>query len=339
MSQPTPPHLLSYAFSKKWMHWLLPFQIVTTGLLCWLLYRSIANTPDLGASWEHFIQSLSTQKWPAMVLAIALVAANWTLETAKWRTLLSAQHSISFIRAFTAVLAGISFSIVTPQRIGEYGGRLLLLPPEARWAGLRAKVVGNIAQVIILTGVGMPAALLLGVWAGLLNAPVAWALMVACVLLMGTVLYAYFSPKWIVNLLSAIRWPEWLKNRMTPFKALFEFPRQQLRQALTLALLRYLVYSTQYLLLLSVFDIEVSSLEGFVGIAAIFFGQTVLPLTALAGLAVRGNLAIWVWGLFGADAINSLSASLFLWILNLVLPALFGTLCVFRIQITKQKVL
>ena len=77
-------------------------------------------------------------------------------------------------------------------------------------------------------------------------------------------------------------------------------------------------------------------MAGYAGIATIYLLQTIVPLPAIAGLLVRGSLAVFVWSSFGANEISSLAASFVLWIINLILPALIGTFSLFSVNITKS---
>ncbi|MFZ4633729.1 MAG: lysylphosphatidylglycerol synthase domain-containing protein [Saprospiraceae bacterium] len=316
-------------------YWLIALQGVLTLVLLVVLYRLVSAHPNLRASWDSLKTHLNQASWASMLLPVLLLLPNWLLETAKWRLLVRITHPIPFLTAFRAVLIGVGFSIITPQRVGEYGGRLILLPPDARWAGINAKIAGNAAQVLILVGFGGPAAILLGIQMGLLNLLLVICISAAFTLLFTLALYFFFRPALLKKMILARHWPDWIKQRLRPVGSLFHFPVSALAHVLLLSLMRYAIYCCQYILLLNLFNIMPGPTDACIGVAAIFFWQTMLPLTTVAGLAVRGNLAVWIWGFYGADAVNSLGASLFLWIINLILPALIGTLIFFRVQLTK----
>ena len=52
---------------------------------------------------------------------------NWFLESLKWRFLISKIEKISINRSIRAIFSGITISTFTPNRIGEYGGRVFCL--------------------------------------------------------------------------------------------------------------------------------------------------------------------------------------------------------------------
>jgi len=92
----------------------------------------------------------------------------------------------------------------------------------------------------------------------------------------------------------------------------------------------------QYFLMLRYFGIAVGPIEGLTGIATIYLFQTSIPLPPLMGLVARGELAIFIWGNFSANEINILAATFALWIINIIIPALIGTIFIGNINILKS---
>jgi hypothetical protein len=304
-------------------------QALLAALLLWLLFQTLASQPDLTTSAGRLAARMQQRSAWLLCWPVALAIPNWGLETLKWCALLP---DIGFKTALRGVLAGASLSLVTPQRIGEYGGRLLVLPKQRLWDGLNAKIAGNAAQLLVLIGAGAPAAWMLGTRMQAIPASAAHIGVAVHILLFPAVVYLYLHPTQWATRFRADRWPTWMTKRLKPLQALFRYPTAALLQVLGYALLRYIVYTAQYMLLLQVMGIKPSATDAVLGIAALFFWQTVLPLTPIAGFAVRANLAVWVWGYFGASAVDALAASLLLWIINLFLPALTGVAILFNIR-------
>ncbi|MBK9737214.1 MAG: hypothetical protein IPO92_20605 [Saprospiraceae bacterium] len=88
------------------------------------------------------------QSWNIVYLGICfvLMPINWYLESVKWQTLMSPHTQVPLLRALKTVFAGISLGIVTPARVGEYGGRLLLSDPDYKTEVISATLLGSIAQ-------------------------------------------------------------------------------------------------------------------------------------------------------------------------------------------------
>lgn len=62
-----------------------------------------------------------------LVVVILLVPANWSLEALKWKYAISKLENISFWKAIKGVLTGLTVSTVSPNRVGEFFGRLFYL--------------------------------------------------------------------------------------------------------------------------------------------------------------------------------------------------------------------
>jgi hypothetical protein len=56
-----------------------------------------------------------------------------------------------------------------------------------------------------------------------------------------------------------------------------------------------------------------------------YLAMAVIPTFALTEIGVRGSTAIFFIGLFSTNISGILSASIFLWIINLAVPAIIGS--------------
>ncbi len=296
-------------------------------------FRDKNNLNDIGAA---FLQQWESSDGWWLLGACLLIPFNWMAEVQKWRPLLAQHEPMSQWKAMKAVLAGTSFALFTPNRVGEYGGRVLFVRPENQWKAVIANAVGSLGQYVVLltagaVGVVGLAGQMLG-WSGYIQLA-AFAIAVPLLMLL---YYFYFNIRVVVPLARRIPWLRRLKPYFRGAVFLEQIERRQLTGVLVWSALRYAVYSTQYFLLLQFFGIKTGFWAGYAGVAIIFLLQTVLPLPALAGLLVRGSLAVFVWSHFGANNISSLAATFVLWIINLILPALLGTFSLYSVNITKS---
>lgn len=99
-------------------------------------------------SWKNLFVKLSESStlWPLVLSGLFLTIVNYILEAYKWRTLLSKVGQFSFLNAIASVTCGILFAIFTPARLGEYGGRIILLPKQLRLKGISLMLVSSVAQ-------------------------------------------------------------------------------------------------------------------------------------------------------------------------------------------------
>jgi hypothetical protein len=149
-------------------------------------------------------------------------------------------------------------------------------------------------------------------------------------------LFCFYNISLVIPLAKKIPYAYKFKKIVKDVNVLRSYDRKVLSEALCYAILRYLVYSIQYYMMLRYFGIDVGVVEGLSGIATIFLFQTSIPLPPLMGLMARGELAIYIWGNFSAHEINILAATFFLWIINLIIPSLIGALFISNVNIMKS---
>ena len=262
-----------------------------------------------------------------LIILMALMLLNWSIETCKWKLLYS-QQRLKFCAAFKAVFAGVTFSMFTPNRIGEYGGRAAMLHKSQRLNAVFANLIGSMAQWMILFFFGCFSLFML-VYKG----EIIWSksmLMVYLLLASGislSLFFLYFNLGKVVNRLKRFR----VFNKF-PFYSDLEFGNaKKLWLVLLLSLLRYGVYTLQYLMILLFLEIPLDPILALLAIAVVFLMQTGLPVPPSTGLIARGNIALYVFGLLIHQdyAYIILAATFSLWLINILIPAAFGVLFFF----------
>ena len=313
----------------------IAFKVAVVVCLSAALYIELQSRKNLTDIYAVFLHQLRTANWFYLVVVCALMPLNWLIETLKWQPFLRRYDPVSLSRAFFAVLAGVSFALFTPNRVGEYAGRLLFIRPENHWKSLLVNGVGGVAQYLVLLTGGM----LGGLWFAqkFLNWDQSALLSAAVFVFLGLILlyYIYFNIRHIIPIARRIPLLRRLKPYVRDLVLLEQFRQRDLLLILFWSATRYLIYSTQYVLLLHFFSIQPGFWGAYAGVATIYLLQTIVPLPAIAGLLVRGNLAVFVWAFFGGNELSSLAATFVLWIINLIFPALVGTFSLFHVSITK----
>ena len=97
------------------------------------------------------------------------------------------------------------------------------------------------------------------------------------------------------------------------------------------------MFSIQYYLALKIFGINGGTAIVFSLIALTFFVTSVIPTFALTEIAVRSGVAIYFFGTITIAHAPILASSLFLWIINLAIPALIGMLFVRKLKFFKEQ--
>ena len=74
---------------------------------------------------------------------------NWLLEIIKWKTLVSSIKEISFFEASKQSFSSLTASLLTPNRIGEYGAKAIYYPKDERYKILFLNFLGNFNQMFV----------------------------------------------------------------------------------------------------------------------------------------------------------------------------------------------
>jgi hypothetical protein len=99
---------------------------------------------------------------------------------------------------------------------------------------------------------------------------------------------------------------------------------------------RYLVYSFQFYLLIRFVNIDVTFIESLTMSSLTFLSMSVIPTIALTEIGVRGSVAIYFFGFLSENVIGIMTAAFTLWIINLVIPAIIGTLFVYQLKFFRK---
>ena len=300
--------------------------------LSWSIYRQIQQQPGLEQAWQKIKESMNGPMLWNLVLVVILMIVNWSIEAVKWQLSIKQIQKVSFGRSLQAVLSGVSFSVTTPNRVGEYLGRVLYMDEGNRLKTISLTIVGSISQLIITILMG-------GIGLFLLRSVIEEQQIIS-VLWMKVILYGvwgvliiltlfYFRLSWI------IKWVDRLPgSRRFAYlvRALEDFNATILLKLLSLSLLRFFVFIIQYYLLFGLFDVNVSGWQAFWTVSVSFLVMAIIPTIAIAELAQRGKVTIAIVGLYSSNELGMTFATAGIWFINLILPAIVGSLLIVRIN-------
>lgn len=285
------------------------------------LYRSFEG--QRGVFFDAFLHfKFNFQSAVLIFFMICLVPINWGIEAIKWQLLTINAQKFSFFECLKAVLAGVTISLIVPNRMGEYIGRVAFLPSRLRVNGVLLTIIGSLAQTTTTVFMGIIAVTYFLLYEQML-APLANRLVPLFSFGVASLwLYAYFNMNYFINLL--IRIP-FIGKFKVYFTALSVESKPQLGKLLAFSFFRYLVFSIQMMAAIWAFQIEIPIGNMITGVPLIFLAQSIVPGTILTDLGVRGSAIVFLFGKFGSH-VHLLAAGLLVWVLNLVIPALLGYL-------------
>lgn len=269
------------------------------------------------------------------ILAVfALMLVNWFLEAIKWKVATGHIQKISFKRAVAAVFAGISFSVIMPNRAGEFAGKIFLLDKTNRVKGFFASLVTGYSQLIITILTGNIALIYAYYFFyGQVYSVIPVFLILPSIALALLSALCYFRLKWLAALLSLFKF---FKKYSGDIQTLKEYGPNKLVFFVAAGLLRYVVFSGQFYLLLHFFGSTATVTENLSAIMLTYYFMSVLPVFAVTELIVRGSVALFCFGFFMEGLTGIVTASTLLWIINIAIPALAGNYFVARFRIWQK---
>lgn len=292
------------------------------GACLWFLYHELFVKQEFSTLWQQFKQiEFSVSKYFVIELAFFLVLLNWGLETSKWKMLISTIEKVNWITAFKAVISGITISLFTPNRVGEFAARIFYLQSNHRIKGILISIIGSLSQLCITIVVGSFCFTYFLIKHQSFNAIEQTLILIVPFVISFGITILYFNMDLFRSLLLKINRGRKARIYLNVFTF---YNARQLMQVLMLSALRFIVFSLQYYLLFQIFDIQIPILTSFMLTSSIFFVLAIIPTIALAELGIRGVTAIYFLKYYASNELNMLSASYGLWCINLAFPALLG---------------
>jgi hypothetical protein len=226
--------------------------------------------------------------------------------------------------------------MLTPNRTGEFGGRILFLRPENRIKAISATIVGSISQLTITIIIGVIAIITLKDASAnyKLTKELPW-IFNQYVLLFSSIagfllLLIFFRLDFLVSFLSGI---SFFKKIIQHISFLNFFNRKILLRILFLSFARYMIFILQYILLLRVLQVEIDFSLSFWLLSVFYLAMAILPTIGFTELPVRATASVLIFGLLSSNTLGIQAAAFGIWIINLVIPAVIGSFFMFSKKI------
>jgi uncharacterized membrane protein YbhN (UPF0104 family) len=303
-------------------------KLVVTLLILSYIYKTFENEQkgigDIGAVYrqiltENHLFTLSTM--------LFLVPLNWALESLKWQRLASKAVSITFREAFRGTLTGLAVGVAAPAQLGDTIGRVAALKSDDRLKAIGAAVVSNGIQFyvsLIFGGWGLA-------WIGnklgidTSGKNMLYGLLISlCLLGIMVVLFRKRLTNWQPR-------PAFLVTFLSYFRIIGAYTSTDLLVATGYGILRYLVFLSQFLLALSLFDFPMSLIDLAACVALIFLAKTLIPaINVLGDLGLREFTALFVFKQYNLPPEQVIAATFLVWTINVLGPILVGIFLIWK---------
>lgn len=293
------------------------------------IFQKLSNNRNI-SDFRSLASSLnSLNVWIVVGTLLLLMLLNWFLEALKWKYLLNGVERISTWKAIESVFCGLTWAIFTPNRIGEFGGRVFFLSPRKRIIGVVSMSVGAIGQMVVTNVFGALALLWFVSSFMELNILIKFGLAFVVAIFCSFFLLFYFNIQWIDGLLSRIKF---IKPYRRFFSILAKYKTADLVTVLTYCLSRFVVFSTQYCLVIYLLIPDIPIYPMVMILFILFFIQSALPSLDLLDVGVRASTATYFFAFITSHELAIMAATACIWIINLIIPAILGSIFVLKLK-------
>ena len=262
-----------------------------------------------------------------LVITFFLMLLNWSLESFKWKYLLNGVEDISFYQAVKGVLSGLAIGFITPNRVGEFAGKIAYLKSENRANGAVMSFVGSSSQLLVTIQAGF-----IAIAVSKFNSTIDIFVTPIALVTFVIVSLVWFKLNLFLKWMSRF---EWLQKWNRHAEQLAEVSEKKMTAVYLVSLIRYMVFPLQYFVLFKMLDTTIDFSECLSMTATSYFLLAIVPTYAIAEIGARGSMNLLAFSELNAP-FAVLSVTLLIWIINLILPALLGAYLIAKFKFQKN---
>jgi hypothetical protein len=303
-------------------------KLVVTLLILSYIYHTFENEQkgiqDIGLVYKKL---LTTEHFFLIVFILLLVPINWALESLKWQRLAQKAVPVTFREAFRGTLTGLAIGVAAPAQLGDTLGRIASLRSEDRLKAIGAAIVSNGIQFYVSILGGGLGLVFVGDKLGLdsFSTSVLHVLLIALILA-GLVIISFRGRLTSWN-------PEkpYFQKLLSYFLIIGQYTTSDLLISATYGFLRYVVFLSQFVLVLSLFNFGLSLVNLSACASLIFLAKTLIPaINVLGDLGLREFTALFVFKQYNLPAEEIIAATFLVWIINVLGPILIGIFLIWK---------
>ncbi len=314
-------------YKTKQFFFVLTKLSIVIGALYFIFNKLTSNTQLNFSAFVDFLSANNIFSYKNISFLCILTLLNWFFEVLKWQKLVALFKNITFKTALEQSLGALTASLLTPNRIGEYGAKAIYFTSNFRKKVVLVNLISNMSQMLATTIFGI-----IGLYFLISKYSI-------------SINYVRISKLLIIALLALIIVGFGIKNTKYRIKGfsiekiknfILKLPKPILTASLVLSVTRYLIFSFQFYLLLIIFKIEIDYFDAMVLITSMYFLSSIVPSIFIFDVIIKGSVALYLFTFIHVDELTILSITTLMWILNFVIPSIFGSYYVLNFNLPKN---
>lgn len=259
------------------------------------------------------------------LVCLLCIPLNWGLESYKWQLITAPVERITFQTASKSIYSGICVGNFAPGRATEFLGKIFFFSDANKPKITVLHFVNGMIQLSITLLSGL-AALLLTLqhfndtypWLGQL-------FLIVSIALLCLFAFAIFRINKLLHFIT-----RFISKKNIGQQLEYSFSKKLLFILFLLSICRYIVFSTQFFLLLHLFNPKLDFIHFLPGIALYFFITSTVPMISFLEAAIRATIALLVFKNSGLPPAAVALSTVLLWFMNIVLPSIAGYFVLLR---------
>lgn len=281
---------------------------------------------------SEIITSIKNANLFFLIAAFSLVVLNLYIQFKKWHlTCVNILDEQDKKKALYSLFFGIAGGSFTPIRAGEYFGRAIEYKDKSFIQVSVATLIDKLFLLIILTFAGSVASILFIKIYYNVTIYISLALFAVIFVLFYLLVILLLSKKfWNYLSFDFFKSSKRLGTFFERLKIITELDRQYSAKMIILSLLLYSCYTFQFALLVAGFSNHYRLLHYLWAGNLVMFAKTIIPSISFAEIGIREGASIFFLTRMGELSSAAFSASIFLLIINIILPSVIGLLLLFK---------
>ncbi len=267
-----------------------------------------------------------------VLLVVLLSLLNLFLQYYKWKiTSALILNNSDNRKVISSLFQGLSAAVFTPARIGEYFGRALVFKNHSLLKVTLATLLDKFFPLLIVTFLGSFSSILFLHFYYGINIYITIGLFIVLFSLFYLIILIIFNRDfWNNFIFQKLQSWEKFSDYFMKFSTIKNLDRNYSAKMILSSLVFYLCYIVQYAILVAAFSHNSAMLNYIWAGNLTMFSKTVIPPISFSELGIREGASVFFVQQFGESASVGFNASIFLFLINVLIPALIGVVFILR---------
>jgi uncharacterized membrane protein YbhN (UPF0104 family) len=308
---------LSFRFLSKNTIIITAKILISAGLLYYLIGS---------VEYNQIILALNEANLFVIGVVVLLGVVNIFLQYSKWRlTCAEVLEVKDKFKVFRSLFYGFSAGIITPLRIGEYFGRGIEFRDKSLVQVTVATLIDKFFPLLMVASLGSISSLFFIYFYYNVSIYIVLSLFILIFTFFYLLILLLLSNKfWNSILFSKLNSSVKLKPFLEKLRIFESLDKTYFFKMVLISFLFYSCFLIQYALLVSAFSNHFDFLQYLWAANLIMFAKTIIPPISFGELGIREGASVYFLTQMGETASVGFNASIMLFIINLLIPALIG---------------